>query len=283
MEFIIINQVLLFLNFASSCFGPFIIMRCVASVRSMLILCSIKLMVACIWVAYFWWWFIGVILRSCKVGYWWPVALYNEGLVGFASSHILFVFLVFVPLCSHMSANSSIESQSPTSSENGDNDNINQISPTSFIAKPALSNTLDRSGSDHPCHLSVKGQISYAKAMKFGVGRAAHTSDPIPALRNHSPLLPSSTLPSNVIGDSPTLGLTPSPPAEHKEELIALCLLGKVWGNMFLCLSSLTKLSKIGSLLEVRLTILIWVITRYLSNLLTLRIKRWSGGRGLAM
>jgi len=47
---------------------------------------------------------------------------------------------------------------------------------------------------------------------------------------------------------------------------------------MYLCLPSLTKLSMIGSLLEVKLA-----ITGFLSNLLTLRIKRWSGQRDLGM
>lgn len=73
------------------------------------------------------------------------------------------------------------------------------------------------------------------------MGRAAHTADPIPASRNHSPLPLASTPPYNVIGDSPTLGLPPSPPAEHMEELIALCLLGKVWGEYVLLLVIINK------------------------------------------
>lgn len=100
-------------------------------------------------VAYFWWWLIGVFFRPSKVRFWWSVTLYIEGLAGFASSLIRFVSLVFVRLCSPMSANSSTESLSPTNSENGDNDNINHNSPTSFIAEPALLNNLDRGGSDH--------------------------------------------------------------------------------------------------------------------------------------
>ena len=100
---------------------------------------------------------------------------------------------------------------------------------------------MDRGGSDHPCNPIEKGQTSYAKATKFGMGCTAHSSNPCPAERIDIPLLPSVPLPAHVIGNtSPTeprvndplsFGPPPSPPVEHMEEIIALCLLGKVWGK----------------------------------------------------
>ncbi|KAJ8431300.1 hypothetical protein Cgig2_018372 [Carnegiea gigantea] len=142
----------------------------------MLILCSIELKVVCNWVDCFCLRLIGVIFRSCKRILW-----------GFASSHIPFAFLIFAPFCSLISANSSTESLSPTNSENGDNDNINQISPTSNFAKSAHSSSLGR--------------------------------DSVPTLRNHSPLSPSFTLPSNVI-ESHQIEACPNLPAHLKVEIV---------------------------------------------------------------
>lgn len=228
----ITNQVLLFLSFVSSCSGLFNSMWWVAIVRSVLIFCSIKLMVVCNCVVCFYLWFKGVVFRSCKFGYWWLVSLYIEGRVVITFSHIPFALIVFAPFCRLMGANSFTKSLSPTNSENGDNDNIHQISPASNFAKSAHSNSMGRGGSDYPCHPVDKGQNLYAKATKFGVGRAAHTSDPVSKPRDHPPLPPSITLPSNVIGNSNSLDLCADKP---------LCLLGKVWGEFVPLLAIINK------------------------------------------
>lgn len=128
-----------------------------------------------------------------------------------------------------------------TSSENGDHDNLNQDPPPSSAAQSNFPHSMGRGGSDHPCNPSEKGQTSYAKATKFGLGCIAHSSNPYPEERIDSPWSPSVPLPAHVIGDtSPTeprvnepllFGSRPTPPIEHMEELIALCLLGKFWGE----------------------------------------------------
>ncbi|KAJ8421388.1 hypothetical protein Cgig2_006285 [Carnegiea gigantea] len=194
-------------------------------------------MVTCYCVACFLWWLKGNFVWPCGVGCCLPILLHIVGLMGFTFSHISLALIVFAPYCILMSANSSTESISPSKSENGDNDNLRQISPASSSAKSTYSHSMGRGGSNHPWHQIDKGQISYAQVMKFSVGLAAYTSDSIPESRAHSALSPPISIPPSLIGNGkspdlhadepPFLRPPPSPPVEHIEELIALCLLGK--------------------------------------------------------
>ncbi|KAJ8437740.1 hypothetical protein Cgig2_009455 [Carnegiea gigantea] len=140
-----------------------------------------------------------------------------------------------------MPSNSSTEPLSITNSENGDNENLNQISSLSDTSKSHTLYPVGGSRSDHICIQTEKTRLSYAKMTTFVMGCSSNPSHPTVSLTAHPPL-PSSTPHSNLeIGNSsspdlkanepPCFGPPASPPVEHVEELIALCLLGKVWGE----------------------------------------------------
>ncbi|KAJ8423288.1 hypothetical protein Cgig2_031120 [Carnegiea gigantea] len=101
------------------------------------------------------------------------------------------------PFCSYGLAT---ESLPPTNSENGDNTNLNQDTTPSATAKSTYPHSMGRGGSDHPCNPIEKGQPSYAKAMKFGMGCTAHPSNLCPEERIGPPLPPSIPLPANMRG-----------------------------------------------------------------------------------
>ncbi|KAJ8441362.1 hypothetical protein Cgig2_024874 [Carnegiea gigantea] len=110
------------------------------------------------------------------------------------------IMSVLVSLTLLMSCNSDIESLSSTNSENGDNDNLHQDPTPSSAAQSQYLYSMGRDGSDHPCNPIEKGQTSYAKATKFGMGCSAHSSNPCPEERIDISLPPSVPLPAHVIG-----------------------------------------------------------------------------------
>lgn len=204
--------------------------------------CFIELLkVACNCVDCFWWWFKEARSMIWDVGCCFSVSIYRAGVDFYRSLHLHLHFSVRVSLTLLMSCSSATESLSPTSSENGAHDNLNQDPPPSSATQSKYTHSMGRGGSDHPCNPTEKGQISYAKVTKFGMGCTAHSSNPCPEKSIDSPLSPSVPLPAHVIGDTgPTeprindpllFGPPPTPLVEHMEELIALCLLGKVWGE----------------------------------------------------
>ena len=140
-----------------------------------------------------------------------------------------------------MSSNSSTEPLSIANFENGDNENLNQISSISDTSKSQALYPVGRSRSDHTCIQTEKTRLSYSKTTTFSVGCSSNPSYPT-VLLTAGPLLPSSTPHSYPeIGNSssldlkanepPCFGPSASPLVEHMEELTALCLLGKMWGE----------------------------------------------------
>ncbi|KAJ8441162.1 hypothetical protein Cgig2_024891 [Carnegiea gigantea] len=105
-----------------------------------------------------------------------------------------------------MSSNSSTKPLSITNTENGDNENLNQISSVSDTSK---------------------SQTPYP----VGGSRSENTSyPPLPSSAPHSysKIGNSSSLDLKA-NEPPCFGPPASPPVEHMEKLIALCLSGKVW------------------------------------------------------
>ena len=155
--------------------------------------------------------------------------------------HLHLIFSVLIPVALLMSCNSNTESLSPTNSKNGDNDNLHQDPTPSSAAQSKYPHSLGKGGSDHPCNPIEKGHTSYAKAMKFGMGCSTHSLNPCHEERIDIPLPPSVPILAHVIGntspseprvnDPLSFGPPPAPPVEHMEELLALCLLGKVWAE----------------------------------------------------
>ncbi|KAJ8419841.1 hypothetical protein Cgig2_031786 [Carnegiea gigantea] len=150
-----------------------------------------------------------------------------------------------------MSSNSSTEPLSITNSKNGDNENLNQISSVSDTSKSQTPYPVGGSRSDHTCIQTEKTRLSYAKTMTFSVECSSNPSHPTVSLIAYPPL-PSSTLHSYPeIGNSSSpdlranertcFGPPASPPIEHMEELTALCLSGKVWGQYVPLLAIINK------------------------------------------
>lgn len=125
------------------------------------------------------------------------------------------------------------------------------------------------------------------------MGRVDYPPNSIPESRAHSSLSPLVSIPTNTIGNSNSpdllgdeplfLGTPPAPPVEHMEELIALCLLGKIWGDYVPLPAIINTTKHDWKFIRGQVSYLIWVITGFLSNLLTLRIKTWFGRRDLGM
>ncbi|KAJ8424260.1 hypothetical protein Cgig2_028225 [Carnegiea gigantea] len=137
-----------------------------------------------------------------------------------------------------MSSNSLTEPLSITNSENGDNENLNRISSVSDTSKSQTPYPVDGSRSDHTCIQTEKTRLSYAKMTTFGVGCSSNPSHPTISLTAYPPLRSSTPHSYPEIGNSsspdlkanepPCFGPPASPPVEHMEELITLCLSGKV-------------------------------------------------------
>ncbi|KAJ8433096.1 hypothetical protein Cgig2_020592 [Carnegiea gigantea] len=128
--------------------------------------------------------------------------------------------------------NSSTSPLSVTYSEHGDNDNNNLDSPICDSSKPSGLHTVGGGRGDNPRSLLQKMEPSYAQAMKFSSPdpRGASPSLSSPDHVTY-PQLGNPQSPDLCAQESPCFGPPASPPVEHMEELMALCLLGKIWGD----------------------------------------------------
>lgn len=164
--------------------------------------------------------------------------LYIAHMLGVLTAHHLIVLTIFSPQSLFMSSNSSTSPLSFTDSENGDNDNNNQNSHICDATKPLGSHTVGGGKGDHACISAQKRGFSYVQATKFDVG-CSHHSPHSPTSHIINPTLsPFNPIANPEIGDPNSLNFTAhklpffgppaSPPIAHMEELITLCLLGKV-------------------------------------------------------
>ncbi|KAJ8430339.1 hypothetical protein Cgig2_008432 [Carnegiea gigantea] len=176
-------------------------------------------MVVCFCVVCFLGWFKEQCVGSSAVRYCVLDFLYIVVLLGSTSSHLSLALTVIGHYCMLISANSSTEPLSPSNSENGDNDNSHPIPPAVNSAKSTHSNSLGRGETDHPCHPVDTGQISFAKATKFSVGRVDYPPNSIPELRAHSLLSPPISIPTNVIEDH-QIKACPNLPIQSKVEIV---------------------------------------------------------------
>ena len=97
---------------------------------------------------------------------------------------------------------------------------------------------------DYSCHLSQSSHPTFAETIKFGTRHSGPPTDP-PATQGDSTPLPSALLvPDPQINkdssfdpcfETPSCPLEPSifppPISNNMDELVALCLLGQIWGN----------------------------------------------------
>lgn len=161
--------------------------------------------------------------------------------------------------CLFMSAPSPTSPMSLSSNSNGSTDMQDIVPPANSATQPPITTLLDGGRLNHPSQPDQPYQPSYSDILKLGVGSDGGSHQCSAQLESSSQLraclplgvLPVSASSSKVIPSSLPKDLPSS------EELLACCLLGKIWGNLCLYLLSFIILVMNENLLKVILNM--WI------------------------